>query len=304
MGEIGAGTLIDMRVPACILFTLAVGLGRYDALAAEPGFAYSAAFVDYRQQLQIFPFRGKAFAIPLGISVLTYAPDGKSLYGQSRDRFAKGLVKVTFNPSALMPIPYTDAFRVGSIAVSQREETIVISGSYPGGGSSACGLFELDIRNGKVSEITQNSTCEYSLSWVRLSLSPNGTQLVAYRKPRLELINLVNGTVRPLIGDYIAGAWSPDGKWLAVLEGGGQHHTILLDSMNLKEKRSFGETNVDWSPDSRFLLGARSGSCSPYWSSLVAVDVQSGKETVIDSSRCKVNFNTIGWVSSGVRPLN
>jgi len=296
--------MTGVRVLASVLFALTVGVSEYDVSAAEPGFAYGAAFVDYRQQLQVFPFMGKGFAVPLGISVLTYAPDGKSLYGHSRDRFGKGLLKVTFNPVAVTPIPYTDALRVGGIGVAQGEEKIVISGSYPGGGSSACGLFELDLRSGKVKEIAQNSTCEYSSSWVRLSLSPSGNRLVAYRKPRLELIDLVSGAIQPLTGDYIAGAWSPDGKWLAVLEGGGQHHTILLDSMNLKEKRSLGETNIEWSPDSRFLLGARSGSCSPYWSSLVAVDVQSGKETMIDSSRCRVNFNTIGWVSSSLRPLN
>ena len=234
--------------------------------------------------------------------MLAYAPDGKSLWGHSLDRFGKGLLRVTFNPVTVASVPNTEGLRVGAIAISPRQDKLVISGSYPGGGSSACGLFELDLRTEKVREIVPNSTCEYSQSRVRLSLSPDETQLVAYRKPRLELIDLTSGSIQPLAGDYIAGAWSPDGKWLAVLEGADRHRTILLDSMALKQVRSFGETNVEWSPDSKFLLGARTGPCSPYWSSLVAVNVQTGKETVIGSSRCRVNLNTIGWVSSSIRP--
>ena len=32
---------------------------------AEPAFQYSAAFVDYRRALQVFPLTGKEFSLPL-----------------------------------------------------------------------------------------------------------------------------------------------------------------------------------------------------------------------------------------------
>lgn len=290
------------RLSFIIAFVVGLGvcLGPGGALAGTNS-NYSAAFIDYRQNLRVFPFTGKAFSIPLPISTLVYSTNGRSLWGHSKDPYATGILKLTFHPTSVTTVPHTEAMRVASLAVNPAEDTLVISGSDPGSGSSACGIFELKLPGGEVRQVVRNASCEYAHSWVRLSLSPDSKHLVAYRKPELEVIDLASGAVRSLSGSYIAGAWSPDGKWLAVLNGGEGHRTVLLDSMTFKEERSFGETNVEWSPDSRFLLGARGQLCPPYWSSLVAVDVHTGRETLVPGSRCKVNLNTIGWVS-GVGP--
>jgi WD40 repeat protein len=274
---------------------------------AQAELPYTPAFLDYRDELEVFRSRGGAFTVglPMAPSRIAYAPDGKSLYsfGDARNRARRGLWRIEFDPVRLIAIADTDRFRmVNGFALSLLQDIVVISGRYPDGDSSACGIFELDRQKRSVREIIENSTCDYPQSWVRLSLSPDSKRLVAYRKPRLELIDLATGMIRSLGEGYIAGAWSPDGKWLAVLESGGQNRTLLLDANSLTQKRVFGASNVQWSPDSRYLLGARAGVCMVDWASIIVIDVNTGQEHPIASSHCKVNLNTTGWVSIAKDP--
>jgi WD40 repeat protein len=212
-----------------------------------------------------------------------------------------GLLRLELSPIRVTSIPETADFRmVNGVAISKRQDRVILSGRHVARRSPACGIFEVDLRSGLARTIVENSTCEYSLSWVRLSLSSDMKRLVAFRKPRLELIDMEQGTVQSLGEQYIAGAWSPDGKWLAVLEGGSENRTVLLDAATLAKRRVFGTSNLQWSPDSRFLLGVRSEHCAPKWASLMAIDVQSGKETPFEASRCRINLNTTGWVNSHV----
>lgn len=267
------------------------------ACAHSPTPRYAAGFVDDHQHLHIFSSAGTESDVALGIIPLEFAPDGESVYGHSADRFDKGLYRVTIDSLRSEVVPGTQALRIGAIAMSPEEDKIVISGGRIERGAESCGLFYLRPAVGTLVQIAAATTCDYAQSWERPSLSPDGRRIVAYRKPRLEIIEIEKGTVQPIAGYYIAGAWSPDGKWLAVLEGEGAHRTILLDSTSLKQVRVLGESNVLWSPDSRMLLGARTRGCFPYWSSLVAIDVATGRESVFSASRCKVNLNTFGWVA-------
>jgi hypothetical protein len=275
-------------------------LQRVPAVQGEP--AYAGAFIDYRQQLEVFPSTGRelTLSLPIGPARITYSRDGRSLYsfGDTQDRTRRGLFKIDFDPTRVTTIDNSESFSmVNGFAVSLSKSTIIISGKYSGKDSSSCGLFELDAGSGSVRKIIENPTCAYSQSWVRLSLSSDGKRLVAYRKPSLELIDLADGAIRSLGEEYITGSWSPDGKWLAVLEGGRNYQTILLNASNLEKTRVLVTSTGQWSPDSRFLLG-EGGLCSPYWSSLMAIDIQSGKAIEIASSHCKVNLNTTGWVSN------
>jgi hypothetical protein len=308
--RMGQGSARAMRIARIIIgvflmFAFALSVRRYKAMA-EVRFPYSVAFVDYRAQLEVFPTAAKEFSIslPIALSRITYAPDGRSLYGFSPPRkqsTSAGLLRVQLNPIQVTSIPETAEFgMVNDVAVSARQDRFVFSARRMAESSPACGIFELDLRSGMVRKIVGNSTCEYPLSWVRLSLSPDTKRLVAFRKPRLELIDMEQGAIRSLGEEYIAGAWSPDGKWLAVLERGGNNRTVLLDALSLTRKRVFGTSNVQWSPDSRFLLGVRSEQCTPELASLVVIDVQNGKETILEGSHCKIDLNTTGWVNSDV----
>jgi WD40 repeat protein len=128
---------------------------------------------------------------------------------------------------------------------------------------------------------------------------------VAFRKvevePEIQLIDLERGTVTSPGWGWRA-AWSPDGKWIAVLDL--KYGITIMDAEEPSRKRHFGGTDVpelNWSPDSRYLL--LSDSCLialGYFGTLEALDVESGKKEKIRSSHCAVNLMTSGWVSEEV----
>ncbi|MEP6756571.1 MAG: hypothetical protein ABJA67_13780 [Chthonomonadales bacterium] len=275
-----------------------------DTLAYGSDSRYDAAFIDTNGRLRVFPVSGGDFAMSLPVSFadLTYAGDGLSLYGFGPGREGpKGLARAELKSLRVTIVPNTNAFKmVSGFAISPKQDLIVISGSYKGPESPGCGIYEVKLPGGQVRRIAGNPYCEQEHSWVGLSLSPDARSLVAYRKPTLEVIDMESGHIRTIGEGFIGGAWSPDGKWLAVLEADGHNRTELLNSITMKRLRVFGTSNLAWSPDSRLLLAQRTEHCSPGWSSLVEIDVESGKETPIEGSHCKVNLNTAGWVSRDI----
>ena len=126
----------------------------------------------------------------------------------------------------------------------------------------------------------------------------DGKRLVAYRKPRLELIDVAQGTIKSLGEDYFAASWSPDGKWLAAVEQAGKHRTVLMDAKTLAPMRFLETTTGQWSPDSHFLLTLDPTFCSSYFSTMRLLDISTGKTIAVNSSKCKVNLMTTGWVKT------
>jgi len=167
----------------------------------------------------------------------------------------------------------------------------------------------LDVSAGKIRPvITQdNPGCRYVPAWHGLSLSPDGKQAVGEegRTREVKLIDIGHGTYRSL-GEGSLAAWSPDGKWIALVAE--PHSAITLIATNdLSKRRSLGNYNgqtLRWSPDSRYLLLWQSelvcASSFGYFGTFETVDVQSGVRIPIKSSRCKVNLMTEGWVSNEV----
>ena len=77
---------------------------------------------------------------------------------------------------------------------------------------------------------------------------------------------------------------------------------LLMDANSFVPVRTFAETEVKWSPDSRYLLALkRHDFCGPYAFMLQAVDVQTGAATTIWNSRCKIKRSMTGWVSSQIK---
>ena len=134
-----------------------------------------------------------------------------------------------------------------------------------------------------------------------LSLSPDNERAVATHNGRVELIDIVHSTAEPLGDELFTAAWSPDGKWLAAVEKGEHGRTILMDARNLKRQRILPPSELDWSPDSHYLLGMKQHDrCGPYYGTLEAIDIETGVRTTIESSECQVNQATTGWVSSEI----
>jgi hypothetical protein len=141
-------------------------------------YPYSPAFVDARQQLQVFPFEGSAYAVPLpfALSYVSYPADARSLYGVGGpvNKQLHGLFQIEFNPVRVSVVRGTAELGMFSVAIPLLPGPIVVSGKYQG----ACGIFAVDRRSGQIRLAAQNSTCEYAGSWVWISLSPDGKRAV------------------------------------------------------------------------------------------------------------------------------
>jgi Tol biopolymer transport system component len=125
--------------------------------------------------------------------------------------------------------------------------------------------------------------------------------VVATHNHHLELIDLVSGVAKPFGEGLLMGAWSPDGRWLAALESDGRGRTILMDAHDYARRRIVGSSDLEWSPDSRYLLGWKEHDlCGPDFGTLQMIDIETGRATAIESSKCKVNQSTIGWLSADI----
>jgi WD40 repeat protein len=270
----------------------------YNAAVYRSGGAFTG-----NQQLIVFPIVGKEFSIPLPFALgrFTFGPDGKALYAQAfiespGVRPSPGIFKIEFNPTRVNPVlPGSAALgSANSLAVSKRQDKIVVS---------ACGVLELDLAEGKARKVLEGPGCHYKTAELYLSLSPEGDQAVACHNHSLELIDLIHGSTKSLGEGFQEASWSPDGKWIAALEAGGQERTILIDTSDFTKRRTLANSNAQWSPDSRYLLAWRAHAlCGPYFGTLETIDVETGKESVIESSRCKVSESTTGWISSEIKP--
>jgi DNA-binding beta-propeller fold protein YncE len=274
--------------------------------------------------LTVFPMQGDAIKIPLPFvpRTVVFSPTGTALYAVQRKTSAPGdtgessVVKIEFNPTRLTNLVASIKLSISSFAVSTREDKIVVTGSYLEGGKIACGLFEIGLPGGTSRQILKSQRCGFREPWEGLSLSPTGEQAVASTGAQLQLIDLVHGTARSLPSQFSEGrwgsgaSWSPDGKSIAVLESRRRGRTFLLDVNDLSTRRiltrgrGYHRMTPVWSPDSRYLLrgklqlrcGIGIADDPPY--TLEIVNVESGKRTMVRSSRCKMDNGLAGWLSS------
>jgi len=254
------------------------------------------------QSLEVFPFASKAFDTPLPFAIgpFAYSPDGRALYAKVLRFGTCGLFRIEFSPTRATPIPGSETVGVGSLAVTQRGDKLVIAGGQRG---APCSIFEFVLASGAVRKLISASPCDpmkITTHWGHLSVAPDGNRATALRNHRLELIDFSKGTAAAIPGEFVLGTWSPDGKWLAAVKSGSDT-TFLLDSTTLRQRRVVGPTLLVWSPDSRYLLAdKRRTLCGLYAATLEVVDVETGARTEIASSRCRVDRNTVGWVSRGI----
>jgi WD40 repeat protein len=126
-------------------------------------------------------------------------------------------------------------------------------------------------------------------------------------------MDLGNGDVKVVKGvnpgDFVGGTWisncnwSPDGRWLAAVRDG---RIVLIDATNVSRRKSFRASPkgpVHWSPDSKYLLFAKSQlSCIPYifTESLEAIEVETGHKIPIKSAHCSIMVPVIGWLDSAI----
>ncbi len=259
--------------------------------------------------LTIFPMSGSAirFSLPFAPAYVAFSADGKSLYataGFDRGNLdaGRGLLKIEFNPTRATNVPGSVEFGILSLAVSAHEDRIVISGSRRHNDRTDFGIFELTLPDGNARQVLQSPDLEPGSAWAELSISPNGERAVAIRKRQLELIDTANGATQPIGSDFRAGAWAPNGRWIAALAGK-RPELFLIDAANLSHRVSLGRVDggVMWSPDSRYLLLTREQLfCGVDLYSLEILEIATGRRSLVRSSRCNIEGGAMGWVDNGI----
>lgn len=275
-------------------------------------YRYSAAqyvsVAGVSQSLEIFPLGGKAFQIdlPFPSGALTYSPSGKALFAAELylpgRPFMPGIFKIEFNPTRFQRIRGSEELAANSLALTRDEGKIIVAGSGKG---EPCAIFELDPGTGKIRTVFRVPNCDPFnplAHWGQLSVSPGGERATALRNHHLETIDLLTGRIAATPDNLVLGAWSPDGNWLAGQESG-SGQTLLLDTRTLQSNRRIGPTGLQWSPDSRYLLSAGGNlTCGLEFGTLSLVDVNTDKRFEIASSKCRIYMNTVGWISSDIKP--
>jgi hypothetical protein len=115
-------------------------------------------------------------------------------------------------------VPGSIGFRSSfGLAVSKHQDLILISGAYWDGVNVVCGIFGLMVKDGTVREVLHTIDCHAEEAWTDLSLSPDGLKAVAMHKAELVVIDLTNGSTRPVHGEFInqaaMGVWYNPRQW-------------------------------------------------------------------------------------------
>jgi len=307
------------------------------SVGAPPVSYYPAVYESAQDsgRLIVFPLNRSKYFLPVpGLhGGVVYGSDGRTVYVTTAERreipggggrlgtvAVPGLFKVDLESGHVAAISgSTEFLYILAFAVSQRQDRVVVSGHRWSPGHDTCGLYMVSVPNGEVDAVFASSNCD-KLPYGAISLAPDGKRAVTVRGGRLDILDLVSGSDTPWkdTGDrFWRAEWSPDGKWIAALAltGGargndGGSRTVLLDPSDPARRRDFDGNNdkeAVWSPDSRSLLHA-------VWSprpkpsvadclTLETLDIDTGRRQAIETSRCQLSSNSIGWISSDLLPL-
>lgn len=161
-----------------------------------------------------------------------------------------------------------------------------------------CGSFEIDPSPGSFRALRTGPLPDQDCGGATGQVSTDGRRVLSYQGNALDVLNLETGVKYSLGAGLSDGRWSPDGQWIAAW-GSGKITLIKADDpSNRKNLGKCCDGGVQWSPDSKFLLLTKSElRCALYlyFNSLQILDVETGKRTVIKSSRCSTG-GWVGWI--------
>jgi hypothetical protein len=185
---------------------------------------------------------------------------------------------------------------------------------FSGMAGGYCGTFEVNPADGTQRAVLEGGApvCGGGGGVV----SPDGTRSVRHVRGELRVTDLRNGASQVVSGfkdeatteelNWLnSTAWSPDGRWISVVDASGR--VTLIDADDFGRRKRLGSTAggvaVSWSPDSRYLLVSKSGlrcTSSLYFVSLEAVDIETGRRIEFGSSRCQVTGGWAGWLDPSI----
>jgi hypothetical protein len=244
--------------------------------------------------LTIYPLDGRPVTIPLPdtlpktLSPLAFSSDGRAIYIKTAD----GITKVELQPMRLATVDGSQS--IGSVwHLTDSSQSAKLFGSGVFGGS--CGAFEIDPSTGSFRALRTAPLPYQNCGGASGQVSTDGRRELSFLGNELDVLDLETGIKHSLGPGLSDGRWSPDGRWIAAW---GTGRIVIIDADNVSHRKDLGkccDRPVEWSPDSKLLLLTKSElRCALYlyFDSLQVLDVETGKRTVIKSSRC----NTGGWV--------
>jgi len=287
---------------------------------------YAPAYYDGAQmeppEVVIFPTAGRRVVVPLTLPSLlrasVFTPDGRAIFGavdtikspRTPSHPARlgppRLVRVDLGPVQVTAVADLVGLEwVAGLAVAPHQDKILFTGAG-WKGNFGCDLFQIEPSGGNFKMLLRDFGCAVG------GISPDGSKMLVPRESGLAIIDLTTGAAVRLGTRLWKGAWSPDGRWIAALHEdppgerppGRVSSTIRIDAHDFSQQRDMGgesDTEVAWSPDSRFLLYSEWRPPCPRRGenpSLITMDIETAKRVIVKESRCNVNGNRrIGWVS-------
>lgn len=222
------------------------------------------------------------------------------------------LIRIDLAPVHVSTVADLDGLDyVAGLVVTHREDTILLTAAG-WEGHFVCDLFAINPSGQNFRMIQPRFGCTL------LGMSPDGTKVSASSQSAIRIVDLETAVAESLVGEFLKGVWSPDGRWIATVEssprnGPGLSRTILVDAEEPSRRRDIGgEVGHDaiWSPDSRHLLYSEWSARCPGHSpidpgptplTLFITHVETGERSEVSESRCKVNaYLKLGWVSLDV----
>lgn len=277
---------------------------------------WAAAYIDTASETPaaiLFPVAGSKLTVALpdeirNSAVSAFGPEGQSIYVSEP---GEGIVRINFNPVRQTTIRGTSGLgSIWSLTVARVSGLIFVSGMASG----QCGTFEINPETSTRRVVLAGA---YPLCGGGGGVvSPDGKRAVRRFRGNLLMTELGTGASHVVKGfedKAIAGdvpwlhrvAWSPDGRWISVVDGKGS--IVLIASENTDRRKligtSAGGAPVSWSPDSRYLLAHKSGlRCALYlyFDSLEAIDIETGSTFGIRSSHCEVGSGWAGWIDPAI----
>lgn len=241
-------------------------------------------------------------------TVSAFGLDGQSIYLSEP---GEGIIRIDFNPIRKTTIRGSSGLgSIWSLTVVERSGLTFVSGTASG----QCGTFEINPTTGARRVLLAGA---YPLCGGGGGVvSPDGKRAVRHIRGDLFITELGTGANRIIKGfedkatpDDVSWlhklAWSPNGRWISVVEANGRIVLIASDETDRRKYlgNSAGAAPVSWSPDSRYLLVHKSGlRCALYlyFDSFEAIDIETGTTIAIKSSRCEVSSGWAGWVNSAI----
>ncbi len=291
---------------------LAGALAHIAEAASHKSYAYCLGnFVPDLSLLNIFPFEGSSARTSFGSNVrgVLYDPVHERYFcwlAISPLHTAPGIFALDLINKSVTILPGTeDVIPMSDVAIAGKGEALIFCGVKRGDYHKNAALYRVRLLPVVVTEqLNLESPIKRPKS---IGVSPDAnvvdiTEAGEFSKSGnkaviIRRVYVQTGSVTPILQGFVESTWSPDGHFV-VARRIADYKAVLFEAKSLHYQRELDADRFIWSPDSRFLIKGRySLLCRPDTASIGIIDVNSGAQQVIKSSRCRWFAGQLFWMS-------